>query len=43
MTTPGLFTDGGEVGRDLARVDWAATPLGDPARWAQSLQTATVG
>ena len=40
MTTPGLFTEGGEVGRDLARVDWAATPLGDPARWAQSLQTA---
>ena len=40
MTTPGLFTEGGEVGRDLARVDWAATPLGDPAGWAQSLQTA---
>lgn len=40
MTTPGLFADGGDVGRDLARVDWTATPLGDPSGWAQSLQTA---
>ncbi|HEY0936858.1 MAG TPA: SpoIIE family protein phosphatase [Trebonia sp.] len=29
-----------EVGRDLSAVDWAATPLGPPASWAQSLQTA---
>ncbi|MFE1316381.1 SpoIIE family protein phosphatase [Kitasatospora phosalacinea] len=28
------------VGADLARVDWAATPLGDPARWPQSLRSA---
>lgn len=35
-----IFASGGEVGRDLARVDWAATPLGPPEGWAQSLQTA---
>ncbi|KMO70956.1 SpoIIE family protein phosphatase [Mycolicibacterium chlorophenolicum] len=35
-----IFASGGEVGRDLARVDWAATPLGPPDGWAQSLQTA---
>lgn len=29
-----------DVGRDLAQVDWAATPLGPPAGWPQSLQTA---
>ncbi len=29
-----------EVGSDLAQVDWAATPLGPPANWPQSLQTA---
>jgi len=28
------------VGRDLAAVDWAATPLGEPETWPQSLQTA---
>jgi PAS domain S-box-containing protein len=28
------------VGRDLAAVDWAATPLGPPGSWPQSLQTA---
>ncbi|MDO3639015.1 SpoIIE family protein phosphatase [Mycolicibacterium arseniciresistens] len=28
------------VGRDLARVNWAATPLGVPDRWPQSLLTA---
>ncbi|SDF73520.1 PAS domain S-box-containing protein [Lentzea fradiae] len=28
------------VGRDLAAVDWAATPLGPPQDWPQSLQTA---
>src|SRR5579875_3988274 len=27
----------GEVGADLARVDWAATPLGDPDSWDPSL------
>ena len=35
-----VFADGGEVGRDHARVDWAATPLGPPSRWPQSLLTA---
>lgn len=29
-----------EIARDLAAVDWAATPLGPPADWPQSLQTA---
>ncbi|WP_111552315.1 SpoIIE family protein phosphatase [Kitasatospora sp. SolWspMP-SS2h] len=28
------------VGADLARVDWSATPLGDPADWPQSLRSA---
>ncbi|OBF21534.1 SpoIIE family protein phosphatase [Mycobacterium sp. ACS4331] len=35
-----VFADGGEVGRDLERVDWDATPLGSPQQWPQSLQTA---
>ncbi|MEV6345622.1 SpoIIE family protein phosphatase [Actinoplanes sp. NPDC051851] len=30
----------GEVGRDLAAVDWSSTPLGPPGEWPQSLQTA---
>jgi PAS domain S-box-containing protein len=29
-----------DVGRDLAQVDWAATPLGSPSGWPQSLKTA---
>ncbi|MEU7423007.1 SpoIIE family protein phosphatase [Streptomyces sp. NPDC040750] len=29
-----------EVGRDLAAVDWGATPLGPPGSWPQSLRTA---
>ncbi|MGW3583449.1 SpoIIE family protein phosphatase [Streptomyces rubiginosohelvolus] len=36
----GLFAADPEVGRDLDRVDWAATPLGDPVHWPQSLRTA---
>ena len=36
----GLFAADAEVGRDLAAVDWAATPLGPPEGWPQSLQTA---
>lgn len=28
------------IGGDLAAVDWAATPLGPPAEWSQSLLTA---
>lgn len=35
-----VFASDPEVGRDLARVDWAGTPLGDPDGWPQSLQTA---
>jgi len=38
--TPGLFAADEEVGRDLSAVDWAATPLGLPGSWPQSLQTA---
>jgi hypothetical protein len=37
---PGLFAADAEVGRDLAVVDWAATPLGLPGSWPQSLLTA---
>ena len=29
----------GEVGHDLLAVDWAATPLGPPETWPQSLVT----
>ena len=32
-----VFDSGGDVGRDLAAVDWAATPLGPPDSWPQSL------
>ncbi|MFE4831558.1 SpoIIE family protein phosphatase [Streptomyces sp. NPDC056672] len=39
-TGAAVFTADEEVGRDLALVDWAATPLGDPAGWPQSLRTA---
>ncbi|MFI8215663.1 SpoIIE family protein phosphatase [Streptomyces sp. NPDC085932] len=35
-----VFAADREVGGDLARVDWAATPLGPPGEWPQSLQTA---
>ncbi len=34
---PAVFAGGGDVGRDLAAVDWAATPLGPPQQWPQSL------
>ncbi|MER7167082.1 SpoIIE family protein phosphatase [Micromonospora sp. NPDC000207] len=34
-----VFVGGGEVGRDLAAVDWSTTPLGPPEDWPQSLQT----
>ena len=37
---PLVFDLGGDVGRDLAQVDWEATPLGSPTGWPQSLQTA---
>ncbi|GII82466.1 histidine kinase [Sphaerisporangium siamense] len=35
-----IFTVEDEVGRDLAMVDWGATPLGPPDGWPQSLRTA---
>jgi len=35
-----LFAADEEVGRDLGAVDWAATSLGPPQAWPQSLQTA---
>ena len=36
----GPFAADAGIGRDLAAVDWAATPLGPPGRWPQSLLTA---
>lgn len=38
--TAGLFAADEDVGRDLAKVNWAATSLGPPDSWPQSLQTA---
>ncbi|MFA1546910.1 SpoIIE family protein phosphatase [Actinomadura chokoriensis] len=35
-----VFSADREIGRDLAAVDWSATPLGPPAGWPQSLRTA---
>ncbi|MFC9975772.1 SpoIIE family protein phosphatase [Spirillospora sp. NPDC127200] len=35
-----VFTADANIGRDLARVDWTATPLGEPGTWPQSLRTA---
>jgi hypothetical protein len=35
-----LFAADEEVGLDLETVDWAATPLGPPGSWPQTLQTA---
>ncbi|WP_411074997.1 SpoIIE family protein phosphatase [Streptomyces sp. cmx-4-7] len=36
----GVFAADREIGEDLARVDWSATPLGPPQDWPQSLRTA---
>jgi signal transduction histidine kinase/serine phosphatase RsbU (regulator of sigma subunit)/DNA-binding response OmpR family regulator len=35
-----LFARAGQVGRDLAAVDWERTPLGQPESWPQSLTAA---
>ena len=35
-----VFGADSEVGGDLAQVDWAATALGPPTEWPQSLETA---
>ncbi|XTZ13701.1 SpoIIE family protein phosphatase [Micromonospora echinospora] len=40
LTGGDVFAGGGEIGRDLAMVNWASTPLGPPAGWPQSLRTA---
>ncbi|MGN6782741.1 MAG: SpoIIE family protein phosphatase [Marmoricola sp.] len=37
--TPALFASAGDVGADLAAVDWARTPLGEPETWPESLRT----
>ncbi|MFD6262175.1 SpoIIE family protein phosphatase [Micromonospora chalcea] len=34
-----VFAVDGEIGPDLARVDWSAHPLGPPDTWPQSLRT----
>lgn len=36
--TAALLAGGGRVGADMADVDWAATPLGDPDRWPTPLR-----
>jgi signal transduction histidine kinase/serine phosphatase RsbU (regulator of sigma subunit)/DNA-binding response OmpR family regulator len=38
--TGDLFADGGAYGALLRETDWAATPLGPPGRWPQSLRAA---
>jgi signal transduction histidine kinase/DNA-binding response OmpR family regulator/serine phosphatase RsbU (regulator of sigma subunit) len=38
-TASAVLRGGGEVGADLLAVDWAATSLGPPERWPQSLTT----
>ena len=35
-----FLAGGGEMGALMRAHDWKATPLGDPAGWAQSLRTA---
>ncbi|WSQ55213.1 SpoIIE family protein phosphatase [Streptomyces sp. NBC_01218] len=35
-----VFTADRKIGQELARVDWSATPLGEPQDWPQSLRTA---
>ncbi|WP_422742243.1 SpoIIE family protein phosphatase [Micromonospora sp. WMMD754] len=39
-TRADVFAVDGEIGPDLARVDWSAHPLGPPEEWPQSLRTA---
>ena len=34
-----FLVGGGELGADMRRKDWAATPLGDAGQWPQSLRT----
>ncbi|MFI7219821.1 SpoIIE family protein phosphatase [Micromonospora maritima] len=39
-TRADVFAVDGEIGPDLARIDWPAHPLGPPDGWPQSLRTA---
>jgi PAS domain S-box-containing protein len=39
-TIPSFLTGGGEMGALIRAHDWAATPLGPPGQWPQSLKTA---
>ncbi|WP_431936582.1 SpoIIE family protein phosphatase [Micromonospora sp. RP3T] len=39
-TRADVFAVDGEIGPDLARVDWSTHPLGQPDGWPQSLRTA---
>ncbi|GAB7191347.1 hypothetical protein NUM3379_20540 [Kineococcus sp. NUM-3379] len=39
-TSAGVFAGGGETGRIMADLDWAATPVGPVASWPQSLRSA---
>ncbi|MDP3418420.1 PAS domain-containing sensor histidine kinase [Falsiroseomonas sp.] len=36
----GILAGGGELGALMRQRDWAATPLGDPSTWPQSLRSA---
>lgn len=38
--TLGFLSGGGDMGARIRAYDWASTPLGDPATWPQSLQSA---
>ncbi len=35
-----IFAAGGEIGALMQTLDWAATPIGNPSEWPQSLRTA---
>ncbi|MEI9945622.1 MAG: ATP-binding protein [Chitinophagaceae bacterium] len=37
--TPAFLNNGGAMGKLTREYDWAATPLGDPESWPQSLKT----
>lgn len=39
LTEPEFLHGGGEMGVRMRSFDWTTTPLGEPARWPQSLKT----
>src|SRR3981081_3567197 len=39
-TSPAWLAGGGEMGGRMCAKDWAASPLGYPATWSQSVKTA---